>query len=473
MTTCRTHAGPESSSAGLIRPDITAAAFDITAALIVVLDREGRIQRFNAACERLSGRREADVLGEVLWPLVLDAPEAARAQAAYAAMTPDRPIGPYENYWMTPRGERRYITWATTHLLGVDGDIELLVATGLDVTDERRIRLEREESEARFRVLFERSGDGVVLIDPHDDRLPWRIVECNEAFARMNGYGRHELIGQSIDQLHEDDLMAREGAALLGWIRAPGSAARGQGTHRRRDGSVFPIETHSSLVMLGGRELVLGIDRDVSERQRIEAQLRQLNDRLAHDAHHDALTGLPNRVMLMDRLRQEQTRAARSGTQLAVMFVDLDDFKRVNDTLGHAAGDDLLREVAVRLQRTLRPSDTVARVGGDEFVVVVPDLQGVHDAARVARRVQEAVMTPCTVGWAVWPSRWAAVSGSACSRRTERSPTTCCGTRTWRCTRSRSRARTRCASSRRTWTPRRVRGCGWKPGWAPRLPRRR
>ena len=161
---------------------------------------------------------------------------------------------------------------------------------------------------------------------------------------------------------------------------------------------MFPIETSSSLVTLGGHELVLGIDRDISERRRTEAELRHLNDRLAHDAQHDALTGLPNRVMLMDRLSHEQRRVERNGAQLAVMFVDLDDFKCVNDSLGHAAGDAVLREVAERLQRALRPHDTVARVGGDEFVVVVADLQGAQHAARVARRVQEAVMTPICCG---------------------------------------------------------------------------
>ncbi|WP_424952800.1 putative bifunctional diguanylate cyclase/phosphodiesterase [Deinococcus sp.] len=378
--------------------DVAAAVFDITAALIVVLDRAGRIVRFNAACERLTGYREADVVGQVLWPLVLDAAEAERAVSVYAQMTPARPIGPYETYWIDHLGERRYLTWATTHLLDASGEIELLVATGLDVTEERRTRLEREEGETRFRALFERSGDGVVLIDPHDRVTPWRIVDCNASFARMNGYAREALIGQSVDLLHEDPLMAREGDRLLEWVRAQGEDARGEGTHRHRNGNVFPIESSSSLIMLGGQELVLGLDRDISERKRAEAQLRALNERLVHEARHDALTGLPNRAMLMDRLALELARAQRGAAKVAVMFVDIDDFKRVNDTLGHAAGDDLLREVAARVRRTLRPSDTVARVGGDEFVVLVPDLLSVHHAARVAARLQEALAVPVLVG---------------------------------------------------------------------------
>ncbi len=402
MTSQRTTPGsetpsPTGTSNSNSRHNVTAAAFDISAALIVVLDRAGRIVRFNAACERLSGHREGDIEGQVLWPLVLDEVEAARSASVYAQITPEHPVGSYENYWMTPLGERRYITWATTYLLDDAGEIELVVATGLDVTEERQIRLERQESETRFRALFERSGDGVVLIDPHDPALPWRIVDCNAAFARMNGYARQELIGQSIDLLHEDHLMAREGDRLLEWIRDHEEEARGEGAHRHHNGSVFPIETSSSLMMLGGHELVLGLDRDISERKQTEAQLRALNEQLDHAAHHDSLTGLPNRTVLMDRLNIELARAQRSGTQVAVMFVDLDDFKRVNDTLGHAAGDELLREVAERIRSALRPTDTVARVGGDEFVVLLPEVGSVHHAARVARRLQDALVLPVSV----------------------------------------------------------------------------
>ncbi len=159
-------------------------------------------------------------------------------------MAPGSPIGTYQNYWMTPQGERRYINWQTTHLLGENGEIDLLVATGVDVTEERLARLALQESEARFRALFDHSGDGVVLIDPHDRNVPWRIVECNAAFADMNGFARDALVGQSIDVLHEDDLMAREGPALLEWMRTQGDTAKGEGTHRRRDGQRLPDREH-------------------------------------------------------------------------------------------------------------------------------------------------------------------------------------------------------------------------------------
>ncbi|GGR32900.1 putative bifunctional diguanylate cyclase/phosphodiesterase [Deinococcus ruber] len=393
---------------------MAAAAFDSTVALIVVLDRAGQIVRFNAACERLSGYHERDVLGQVLWPLVLDPPTAHWAAAAFANLTPGQPLSTYQNDWLTATGEHRHIMWETTYLLDAAGDIDLVVATGIDLTEEHRTQHEQQESEARFRALFDRSADGVVLIDPHDPLIPWRIVDCNAAFARMNGYPPERLIGHSIDLLHETPLMATQGPQLLTWIRTQGEHARGEGTHRHADGRVFPIESSSCVITLGGRELVLGIDRDISERKHAQAQLQALNERLAHDASHDVLTGLPNRAMLLERLDTELRRAARSETAVAVMFVDLDGFKHVNDTLGHAAGDTVLRTVATRLQCLLRPSDTVARVGGDEFVVVLPDMNMAHDAARVAQRLQAEVSRPmpiqgmditinCSIGISVSP----------------------------------------------------------------------
>ena len=111
---------------------VTTAAFDTTAALIVVLDRAGKIMRFNAACERLSGHREVDVVGQLLWPLVLDASEAVRSAWLYTQLQPGVPLVKYENHWLTASGERRYLTWATTYLLDDQGEIDLVVATGLD-----------------------------------------------------------------------------------------------------------------------------------------------------------------------------------------------------------------------------------------------------------------------------------------------------------------------------------------------------
>ncbi|WP_221090231.1 putative bifunctional diguanylate cyclase/phosphodiesterase [Deinococcus aquaedulcis] len=387
-------AGPDPSPNGA---GLAEAVLGVTDTLVVVLDPAGRVVRFNPACERLTGLTFEEVRGQVLWPFVLAPEEVAGVTAAFAALTAGDFPGRYENHWRAASGERRYILWSNTALLDPAGEVALVVATGMDVTAERQAEQARQESEAQFRVVFDQSADGLVLLDPHDPQVPWRIVDCNAAFCAMNGYAREELLGQSIDLLHPEPLMARRGPELLAWIRAQ-QPVHGEGEHRHKDGHVFPVETASSTVLVGGREHVLGQDRDISGRRQAQAQLEALAERLAFEAQHDALTGLPNRARLLDRLALELRRAERTGRAVAVMFIDLDGFKRVNDTLGHAAGDALLREVAARLQACVRPSDTVARLGGDEFVAVVSDLESPQDAARVAGRLQAALAPPVVLG---------------------------------------------------------------------------
>jgi len=372
------------------------AVLSITDTLVVVLDPQGRVVRFNPAAERLSGFRFEEVRGQVLWPFVLPEHEVAGVVQAFESLTAGDYPNRHENHWHTRSGELRYILWSNTALLDARGRVALVVATGVDVTREREARQALQESEDRFRALFEQSADGVVLLDPHDPEVPWRIVDCNEAFCRMNGYARDELVGQSVDLLHPYPMMAEEGGELFAWICEEGQV-HGEGSHLHRDGTVFPIESASSVVKVGGRELILGQDRDIRDRKRTEEQLRLLAAQLAHDSQHDALTGLPNRTLLLDRLQVELRRAARDGRALAVIHLNLDGFRRVNDTLGHAVGDAVLREVARRLQEDVRPSDTVARLGGDEFVVLIPDVSGRPEAGGVARRLQAALAQPIDV----------------------------------------------------------------------------
>lgn len=372
------------------------AVLNVTDTLVVVLDPQGRVLRFNPAAERLSGFSCEELRGQVLWPFVLPESDVAGVMAAFGALTAGDYPNRHENYWRTRSGELRYVLWSNTALLDAWGRVALIVATGVDVTQEREERRARQESEERFRTLFEQSADGVVLIDPHDPEIAWRIVDCNEAFCHMNGYERHELIGQSIDRLHPYPMMAEEGAELFAWIREEGQV-QGEGSHLHRDGTVFPVESASSVVTVGGRELILGQDRDIRERRRTEEQLRRLAAQLAHESQHDALTGLPNRTLLLDRLQVELRRVARNGRALAVVQLNLDGFRRVNDTLGHAVGDEVLRGVARRLQEEVRPVDTVARLGSDEFVVLIPDVAGPPEAAGVARRLRDALAQPLLV----------------------------------------------------------------------------
>jgi len=239
---------------------------------------------------------------------------------------------------------------------------------------------------ARLRGLVEHSGGVVAIIDPD-----LRFKYLAGPVERLSGYSRAEILGTSLmDWTHPDDAAQplRAVAAALG---------TGQDTTifesrmRRADG--VWVNTESSIENATSNPSVEGLVvtiRDVTERKVLE-------ERLAHQAFHDPLTNLPNRALFMDRVEHALARAGRSGCTVAVLMLDLDDFKGVNDTLGHAAGDELLREVGMRLGSGIRVADTVGRLGGDEFAVLLEDLQDVNEAPEAARRLLEDLRAPVVI----------------------------------------------------------------------------
>jgi len=167
---------------------------------------------------------------------------------------------------------------------------------------------------------------------------------------------------------------------------------------------------------------IIEVARDISDRLRIEKELRESRSRLYRLAHHDSLTSLPNRLLFEDRLDQAILKAGRTGTKVAILFLDLDRFKVVNDTLGHDVGDELLKEVAARLQKQCRQSDTVARIGGDEFVFILDNIQHRKNAEVVAGKVMDTMARPvrinshelqvsASIGIALYPDDSAEIDG--------------------------------------------------------------
>ncbi len=209
------------------------------------------------------------------------------------------------------------------------------------------------------------------------------IRTWNRGAEELYGYSSAEVVGRHVDLLHPWD--ETESTRILSSV-GEGQTVRGLETvHRTKDGDLVPVSLTVS-PLTGPEDQHLGasvIARDISDR-------RLLEEKLTRQAMHDALTGLPNRALLLDRLEQALADAARSGLPVAVFFVDLDQFKKINDTSGHRAGDQLLTEVAGLLVRILRPSDTVARLGGDEFVIVCRNTDS-SAAEKVARRVKEVL----------------------------------------------------------------------------------
>jgi diguanylate cyclase (GGDEF)-like protein/PAS domain S-box-containing protein len=257
------------------------------------------------------------------------------------------------------------------------------------------MRMRLEQSERLHRYLIDQSPDLIYTLDQAG-----RFTFVNERFDRLLGYRRDELIGTHYSEIvHREDVKRAEYAFNE---RRTGQRASSNVELRikRKGGDGSPCVIVLSAVGLyarrdasaDGKSYVgtYGVGRDISDRKRAE-------EIVSYHAYYDVLTGLPNRTLFRDRLRQAIAQARRRRSHLAVMFIDLDRFKLVNDTYGHVRGDLFLQQVAGRLRRQLRSSDTLSRLGGDEFTVLVPDLRSAEDAALKAQQFLDALRRPFIV----------------------------------------------------------------------------
>lgn len=258
-----------------------------------------------------------------------------------------------------------------------------VVLTALVVARQLVVEKAARHTEHRFRSLVQYSSDVITVVD-----AGFRVTYASPAAMRAFGYSSRSMLGATLaDYLHPDDL-PRVRPLLLEVAGRKGTSTKVACRVRRADGDWCHTETvvtnHFDVESIGG--LVLNT-RDVSERTALE-------ERLTHQAYHDPLTGLANRVLFRQRVDEALRRAGGGRTSVAVLFVDLDDFKRVNDSLGHAEGDRLLVTVAARLLNATRGCDTVARLGGDEFAILLQNVREVPDMAAVAERVLGAMQLP-------------------------------------------------------------------------------
>ncbi len=370
--------------------------------------RDRAIQRCNRFLEEMVGAGPGELVGAssaVLFASHADWEEAGRL--AYRGTAPGET---HDSEWRFSRRDGSTFRCRTRGRRIDAGEPEQeWIWSFEDVTAEREADLRVQRALAEQELILDNATVGIAFLR---ERVYQR---CNPSFERMFGYGPGELIGRGTDAIHADEAQKQQDEAWYEQMKSGGSVS-GERQYRRRDGSLFwcklvgkaidPSRPQDGSIWIyddvtaehAARES-LQATRDALERAVAQrtAELEEAKARAQHLADHDALTGLPNRRLLEDRLTQALALSYRNRQQTAVMFVDLDRFKAINDSLGHAVGDVLLKEVAARLGKQLRVGDTICRIGGDEFVVVLPELKRASDAGQVAQKVIEQLSLPVTI----------------------------------------------------------------------------
>lgn len=352
------------------------AAFEscpVAASIATLAD--GSFIEANANYERDFGWSREDLIGmsslEVgLWP------DKATRDAWVAAMYQAGRLVNYETRWLDRTGKARDVS-LSSEIVDVNGN-SCILAYVTDISARKRA-----EADLRIAAAAFESQEGIVVTDAQGV-----ILQVNQAFTEITGYTSAEVIGQTPSLLKSGRHDAHFYRTMWATIAQTG-AWQGEIWDRRKNGEIYPKWLTISAVKdeRGVVTHYVGTHFDITERKRAEEKIQAL-------AYTDQLTGLANRFSLNEWLIQALALAGRSGNPLALLMIDLDNFKAINDTLGHHVGDQLLVEVANRLRKAVRQTDLVARLGGDEFVVVLSDLEGPADAAHVADKIISLVAAP-------------------------------------------------------------------------------
>ena len=349
--------------------------FEGALAAILLADAEtGCIVDANVATELLFKRPHEEMVG------MQQSAFLGAASTVFARPVAGAPARVEETEIIDADGERIAVEVSSNTIETANGQ-KLIQYAFRDISQRKHDEMELK----RAALVFETSQELILLTD-----ADCRIISVNQVFEEMTGYTPAEVIGENPRLLssgrHPPEFYAEMWEAISNrgkW--------QGEVWNRRKSGDVFPVWlTISAYRDVNGKVLnYVGVSSDISERVAAQERIRQL-------AYFDSLTNLPNRRLLQDRAEQALASAEREGKQVALLFIDLDHFKTINDSLGHSAGDKLLGEVAQRLQSCVRRMDTVARLGGDEFVVLLTEVT-IEGATEVARKLIYRVARPCQI----------------------------------------------------------------------------
>jgi diguanylate cyclase (GGDEF)-like protein/PAS domain S-box-containing protein len=346
------------------------------------LAADGTITSMNRAGLRLLGFDYTEVIGKMRWPDLIVKEQTALFEKHWKLLEAQGEVLDVEYTIARPNGTSAQVRVSYSAQRDGRGGIRTVRCTMFDITSERQAMTSLKNLTHQYRLLFERNLAGVFR-----GTLDGRVFECNDAYARILGFDSRDefllLSGRdpAIDAEERDEMFRR--------LRREKALSGVELSVRQKDGSpIWVVENLSLIEDDNSRQAIVeGTLFDITARKLAE-------ERVAYQAYHDSLTGLPNPELFRERFDAAIESAARTDRQLALMFLDLDQFKSVNDTRGHHVGNQLLQLVAYRLQRVLRQEDTVARLGGDEFTIVASSLHSKEEARVVAEKITEALARP-------------------------------------------------------------------------------
>lgn len=380
------------------------ALTDQSSDIIVIVNREGLVTYENKAIEEVLGFKTNERLGcrgfDNIHP---DDMSFVAGEFERLFQDVNAPVSRSEVRLRDKNGNWTFFESVASNLSN-NNVVEALIINLRDITERKLAEESLRESEEKYRTILENIEDGYYEVD-----LSGNFTFFNDSVGRLHGYSSEELMGMNYRE-YTDKEYSKKLFKTFNKVYKTGEPTRGFGWQIiRKDGTKRYIEVSVSLQKdsSGKPKGFRGISRDITERKQIEQQLNHL-------ATHDSLTGLPNRMLFMDRLQIALAQSNRNQNKLAVIMLDLDNFKDINDTLGHIVGDKLLQEVGCRLTGILRQNDTVARLGGDEFVILLSDLGKIEDAAEVAKVILKSLREPfvfadnkitsqASIGIAVYP----------------------------------------------------------------------
>jgi diguanylate cyclase (GGDEF)-like protein/PAS domain S-box-containing protein len=391
------------------------AVMDHTADAIFTADARGRICSVNRAMATVFGHPGDSLVGQ---PARVLMPERVREQVDAFYARPDPPEHLRAEWPGQHRDGHEITVRVAMNRTEIGGETRFVWLIS-DISEQRRAERAARQAQAQREAIIRHSPLCIIATDPHG-----LITSINPAGERLLGYRRDELEGKASPVLIHDPAEVAERAQEMGiaagfevFVAAAreGRIEEREWTYIRRDGSRVPVSLSVAAIRGADDEITgfLGIALDITERQRSRQALETL-------ALHDSLTGLPNRQLMSDRAGRGIERARRHGRHFAVLLLDLDRFKQINDTLGHAVGDEVLKAVAMALRACVRATDTPARLGGDEFVVLLDDLAHPDQALQVADKIlarlgqgvtaggRHLAVTP-SIGIALWPEHGASL----------------------------------------------------------------